>query len=235
MVTIPHTDEQFVMADLPGLIEGASQGVGLGMQFLKHIERTRVLLHVIDMSSSDGRDPFQDYETIKQELGTYQLRLLERPTLIVANKMDMPGAEENLQKFKKELHEKYGDDSPEIFEISAYQHKGLDPLLIKTGELLENTEPFILFEDEKPKETNIVYKFEAEKEFSISRDADAVWILSGEKLEKLFDMTNFAHDESIMRFARQLRSMGVDEALRAKGAKSGDLVRIKQFEFEFVD
>lgn len=235
MVQVPHTSEQFVMADLPGLIEGASQGVGLGIQFLKHIERTRVILHLIDMAATEGRDPFEDYEKINHELSSYQLRLLERPMIIVANKMDMPEAVENLQIFKEKLTAKYGEDTPQIIEISAWQSKGLDQLLIETDKLLKNTDTFDLFEGEQPKAENVVYTLEKEEEFTISRDADATWVLSGEKLERLFDMTNFAHDESIMRFARQLRAMGIDDALRQKGARSGDLVRIKSFEFEFVD
>lgn len=239
MVPIPHTSEQFVMADLPGLIEGASQGVGLGIQFLKHIERTRVILHVIDMAATEGRDPYEDFVKINHELASYQLRLLERPMIIVANKMDMPQAQDNLSVFKEKLQRDYQAEHqsiPDIIEISAWQTKGLEPLLIKTAELLEQTDDFALFEDEIIVEQNKVYTLEKEDiGFTISRDSDAVWVLSGEKLEKLFDMTNFAHDESIMRFARQLRSMGVDDALREKGAESGDLVRIKSFEFEFVD
>lgn len=235
MVNVPYANDQFVMADLPGLIEGASQGVGLGIQFLKHIERTRVILHVIDMAATEGRDPFEDYEKINHELSSYQLRLLERPMLIVANKMDMPEAKENLVQFKEKLHAKYGEQAPEIFGISAWETKGLEPLLIKTAQLLEETPAFLLFEPEEIVQENVVYTLEKESEFTISRDADRTWVLSGEKLEKLFNMTNFNHDESSMRFARQLRSMGVDEALRDRGALNGDLVRIQSFEFEFVD
>lgn len=235
MVQVPHSAEQFVMADLPGLIEGASQGVGLGIQFLKHIERTRVLLHVIDMAGSEGRDPFEDYEKINHELSTYQLRLMERPMIIVANKMDMPEASENLELFKKKLLKAQPENTPDIIEISAWQSKGVEELLLKTAQVLSVTEPFELFEPEEFVSEDVLYTLEKEEEFTISRDADTTWVLSGEKLEKLFDMTNFAHDESVMRFARQLRSMGVDDALRQKGATSGDFVRIKDFEFEFVD
>lgn len=225
---------QFAMADLPGLIEGASQGVGLGIQFLRHIERTRVILHVIDMGATEGRDPFEDYETINAELESYQLQLLDRPTVIVANKMDMPDAEEELVLFKEQLAEKYGEDNmPPIFEISAYQNKGLDPLLNYTAELVETTEEFpIILEDEE--ETSILYELD-EDDTLISRDADASWVLSGPRIEKLFKMTNFDHDESTMRFARQLRGLGIDEKLRERGAQDGDIVRIMDYEFEFVD
>ncbi len=227
---------QFAMADLPGLIEGASQGVGLGIQFLRHIERTRVILHVIDMGATEDRDPFEDYETINNELESYQLRLLDRPTIIVANKMDVPGAEENLVAFKKQLVEKFGEEeAPSIFEISAYQNKGLEALLNQTAELVETTESFPLF-DEEELESSVLYKLDNEAdEIIVTRDPDTTWVLGGEKLEKLFKMTNFDHDESVMRFARQLRGMGIDELLRSRGAVDGDIVRILEYEFEFVD
>lgn len=228
----------FVAADLPGLIEGASQGVGLGTQFLRHIERTRVILHVIDMSGMEGRDPYEDYLAINKELATHNLRLLERPQIIVANKMDMPEAEENLKKFKAELAkektDEFADDVP-IFPVSGVTSKGLDALLNATADLLEVTPEFPLYEDELEEET-IQYGFQPDApQFEITRDSDATWVITGEAIERLFKMTNFEHDESTMRFARQLRGMGVDEALRARGAKDGDLVRIDEFEFEFID
>lgn len=228
----------FVVADLPGLIEGASQGVGLGTQFLRHIERTRVILHVIDMSGMEGRDPYEDYLAINKELGEHNLRLLERPQIIVANKMDMPDSEENLAKFKAELAkektDEFADDLP-IFPISAVTRKGIEPLLNATADLLETTPAFPLYEDEEVEEA-VHYGFTSdEPEFVVDREPDATWVLSGAKLEKLFQMTNFDHEETVMRFARQLRAMGVDEALRARGAKDGDIVRIGNFEFEVVE
>ena len=228
--------EQFVVADLPGLIEGAHTGVGLGIHFLKHIERTKVLLHVIDMAAMEGRDPFEDYKIIQEELGSYHLRLLERPMLIVANKMDQPQAEENLEKFKKDLADSLSDgqEMPEIFPISAYRRDGLQALLARTAEVLEETEFFPL--NEEVVETHIVYGLEEEEApFKVTRDPDGTWVLYGDKIEKLFKMTNMEHDESVMRFSRQLRGMGVDSTLREKGAENGDLVRILNFSFEFVD
>ena len=138
MVRTP-SGESFAVADLPGLIEGASQGVGLGTQFLRHIERTRVILHVIDMSASEGRDPYEDYIQINKELETYNLRLMERPQIIVANKMDMPESQENLKKFKKKLAANYDefDELPQIFPISSLAYQGLDNLLEATAELLD--------------------------------------------------------------------------------------------------
>lgn len=228
----------FAVADLPGLIEGASQGVGLGTQFLRHIERTRVILHVIDMSGMEGRDPYEDYQAINQELATHNLRLLERPQIIVANKMDMPESKENLVKFKEQLAKEQTDEFADplpIFPISGVTRKGIDALLSATADLLEVTPEFLLY-DEEIEEEVVQYGFHSdEPEFTIDRDPDATWILSGEKIEKLFQMTNFDHDETVMRFARQLRGLGVDEALRARGAKDGDIVRIGNFEFEFVE
>jgi GTP-binding protein len=237
MVHLPDA-RSYVVADLPGLIEGASSGVGLGTQFLKHIERTRVILHVIDMSAADGRDPFLDYQIINQELAQHNLRLLERPQIIVANKMDMPTSQENLAEFKEKLFADLDEfaDQPKIFEISALTKQGLQALLSATADLLEITPEFPLYGEDELEEDEVYYGFnDADRGFEIDRNPDASWELSGEKLEKLFKMTNFDHDETIMRFARQLRSMGIDEALRLRGAKDGDLVHIGDFTFEFVD
>lgn len=222
----------FVMADLPGLIEGAHQGAGLGLQFLRHIERTRVIVHVIDMGAVEGRDPYQDFLTINNELREYNLRLTERPMVIAANKMDMPGAEENLEKFKEQLQE----DIP-IFPISAVTQSGIRELLFAIADTLENTPEFPLHHVEEDETINrVVYKHEKpEQDFIITRDPDGVFVLSGEKIEKLFKMTDFTHDESVRRFSRQLRGMGVDDALRERGAKDGDIVRLLDFDFEFIE
>ncbi|WP_311407184.1 GTPase ObgE [Liquorilactobacillus uvarum] len=230
----------FVMADLPGLIEGASQGVGLGIQFLRHVERTRVILHVIDMSGTDGRNPYTDFLKISQELLSYDSTLLERPQIIVASKMDLTDAKENLKEFKKEMENDHTlKEAPKIVEISSITHVGLKELLLKTASLLDKTPAFpTLAERERQEEDKVaeyVYQGSDEEPFTITREPDATWVLSGEKLEKLFKMTNLDHDESVMRFARQLRGMGVDDALRQKGAKPGDLVRINKFTFEFVE
>lgn len=229
--------DSFAVADLPGLIEGASQGVGLGTQFLRHIERTRVILHVIDMSAAEGRDPYEDYLAINKELETYNLRLMERPQIIVANKMDMPEASENLKVFKEKLAANYDefDEQPQIFPISGITHQGLDALLDATAQLLAKTDDFLLYDASEMQEEAYYGFDEEEKAFEISRADDAAWVLSGEKLEKLFVMTNLERDEAIMKFSRQLRAMGVDEALRERGARDGDTVRIGKFEFEFVD
>ncbi|MED1779031.1 GTPase ObgE [Bacillus subtilis] len=228
-----ETDDgrSFVMADLPGLIEGAHQGVGLGHQFLRHIERTRVIVHVIDMSGLEGRDPYEDYLTINQELSEYNLRLTERPQIIVANKMDMPEAAENLEAFK----EKLTDDYP-VFPISAVTREGLRELLFEVANQLENTPEFPLYDEEELTQNRVMYTMENEEvPFNITRDPDGVFVLSGDSLERLFKMTDFSRDESVKRFARQMRGMGVDEALREHGAKDGDIIRLLEFEFEFID
>ncbi|MFT8458621.1 MAG: GTPase ObgE [Liquorilactobacillus ghanensis] len=226
----------FVMADMPGLIEGAAQGVGLGIKFLRHIERTRVLLHLIDMSSTDGRDPFTDYQKLNQELQAYDELLLKRPQIIVATKMDLPDSAENLAAFRQKL-QKSTSESPQIIEISAVTHQGLTTLLHQALDLLATAPIYPTLAERKRQQQaeQGAGAEETESLFTITRDDDAVWILSGEKIEKMFDMTNLEHDESLARLARQLRHLGVDDALRERGAKDGDLVRLKDFTFEFVD
>lgn len=215
----------FVMADLPGLIEGAHEGVGLGHQFLRHVERTRLIVHVIDMASIEGRDPYDDYEKINEELKTYDEKLMEKPQIIVANKMDMPNAKENLAHFQAKLPE-----DVEVFPISAITKEGLRQLLFAIANKLEQIPKTV----ETEEQVVIEHKKE-EKPFTISRADDGVFILAGEKVERLFKMTNFHSDEAVQRFARQLRRMGVDDALRERGATDGDTVRILDFEFEFIE
>lgn len=219
----------FVMADLPGLIEGAHEGVGLGHQFLRHVERTRVILHVIDMAGIEGRDPYDDYVKINVELEAYDPRLKDRPQIIVANKMDMPEAEENLKTFKRKI-----DHGTQIHAISAFTREGLRELLYSIADTLD-TIPKITMEIEE-NEDKAVYRHKKEADpFSITRDSDAAYVLSGDQIETLFKMTDFTSNESAQRFARQLRALGVDEALRKRGALDGDTVRILDFEFEFIE
>lgn len=229
-----ETDDgrSFAMADLPGLIEGAHQGIGLGMQFLRHIERTRVIVHVIDMSGMEGREPYDDYVTINNELEQYNLRLLERPQIIVANKMDMPNAEENLEEFKK----KVGDDV-KIFPVSAVSRQGLKPLIFEAADLIDVTPEFLLHEiEDEESDATVLYKHQGSGgDFEISRDDDGAFVLSGYTIERLFKMTDFSREDGIRRFARQLRAMGVDEELRKRGAENGNTVRLMEFEFDFVD
>lgn len=234
MVQLPD-GRDFAIADMPGLIDGASKGVGLGMQFLRHIERTRVLLHLIDMSSEDEDQAIKRWESINHELASYDPELLKRPQIIVATKMDMPNAADNLARFKQQLSAKV-DTLPQIFPISAITHQGVSELMQAAATALDHAPQFDAESHDKQEEFK-TYKAETNQEepaFKISRDPDGTWVLSGEKLTRLFEMTNLQHEESQLRFARQLRAMGVDDALRAQGIQDGDNVRIEDFVFEFV-
>lgn len=217
----------FVMADLPGLIEGASQGKGLGHQFLRHIERCRVIVHIIDMSGSEGRDPYEDYVTINKELGEYEYRLLERPQIIVTNKMDGDEAEENLKKFK----EKLGDQK--VFPIIAPIHEGIDAVLYAVADALETAPDFFNQEEEQE---SVLYTYkEEEKPFTIHNKGNGVWEVTGKKVERLVQMASFTTDDGFQRFALQIRNMGIDDALREAGCEDGDTVRLYDFEFEFYN
>ncbi len=223
----------FVLADLPGLIEGASDGVGLGIQFLRHVERTRVVLHLIEMDDQTGRDPFEDYQQINHELETYDPKILERPQVIVATKMDLPGSSELLAEFRQKLAA--AGDTHEIFEISSITHQGVQSLMNKTADLLAETTEFPMGDVEEV-QTQKLYQYQPEAPaFIIEQDEYGTFIVSGDKVEKLFKMSNLDHQDGVMRFARQLRSMGIDEALRESGAHDGDLVAIDNFTFEFVE
>ena len=215
----------FVMADLPGLIEGASQGEGLGDRFLRHIERTKVIAHVIDMSGSEGRNPYDDYQIINKELADFSDKLLNKPQIIIANKMDVEGAKENLENFKKKINEP-------IYEISAMNNIGLDKVLVALADLLEKTEDTPLYEEDQM-EGHVLYKFKKEEPYTITREDNGTWVISGRELEKLFRMANFQTEEGISRFTKRLRKMGVDDKLEELGVQEGDIVRILDFEFEF--
>lgn len=217
----------FVMADLPGLIEGASQGKGLGHQFLRHIERCRVIVHIIDMSGSEGRDPYEDYVTINKELGEYEYRLLERPQIIVANKMDGDEAEENLNKFKEKL------GNQKVFPIIAPIHEGIDAVLYAVADALETAPDFFNQEEEQE---SVLYTYkEEEKPFTIHNKGNGVWEVTGKKVERLVQMASFTTDDGFQRFALQIRNMGIDDALREAGCEDGDTVRLYDFEFEFYN
>lgn len=225
-------NRSFVMADLPGLIEGASEGVGLGHQFLRHVERTRVIIHMIDMGRTDGRDPYEDYLTINRELKNYNEKLAKRPQIVVANKMDMLGAEDNLALFKEEVGEEL-----EIIELSAATYQNIDQLLYRVADLLDETADMDFDADEEDTGIHrVLYKHEKSVDhFEITRDDDGAYVVSGNSIERIFKMTDFNRDAAVRRFARQMRSMGIDDALRERGAKNGDIVRILGGEFEFVE
>lgn len=219
----------FVMADLPGLIEGASEGVGLGHQFLRHVERTRLIVHVIDMAAIEGRDPYEDYITINEELREYNEKLIQLPQIIVANKMEMPDAPENLNIFKEKLNE-----DVRVFEVSALTRQGLKEVMYAIADMLDQIPKFQPEVDDIEK--TVVYRHhKQEDDFHITRNPDGSFVLHGSKLEKLFKMTDLTRDESAQRFARQMRGMGIDEALRKRGAKDGDTIHLLDFEFEFIE
>ena len=215
----------FVMADIPGLVEGAAEGVGLGHAFLRHVERTRLLLHVIDVSGSEGRDPIEDYEAIMKELEAYG-DLKNRPMIVVANKMDLPGAEENLERLRAHLK----DTGVEIYAISAATKPKLDELMYATARLLDTCPPAEPFAEEEwgELEETDANAFEIERE-------GAAFVVTGAAMERLVDSVNFDSEDSINFFHRSLRRLGVIDALREKGAKEGDTVVIGEMEFDFVE
>ena len=215
----------FVAADLPGLIEGASLGEGLGDKFLKHIQRTRVIAHVIDMSGIEGRDPLQDYEIINKELKEFDDKLIKKPQVIIANKMDLESSIDNLKRFK----EKY---NLPVYEISAITNKGLDKVLIAIADTLDKEAKTPLFED-NAYESHVLYKFKKEQPFTIEKDND-IYVVHGKEVDKLFKMTKFT-DEGARRFAKKLKAMGIDDKLAQMGAKNGDRVQIMDMIFEFKE
>ncbi|WP_134686081.1 GTPase ObgE [Brevibacillus migulae] len=222
-------EKSFVMADLPGLIEGAHEGVGLGHQFLRHVERTRLIVHVIDMAATDGRDPIEDYKQINEELKLYNIKLEDRPQIVAANKMDVPEAEENLKRFKEQF-----PDVP-VYAISAATRQGVQELMYAVADRLETIPTRLEVEDVAEVEERVVYRAEKEPdEFHIIMEDDT-YVVTGDKLEKLVRMTNLNSYDSVQRFVRIMRNMGVDDALRREGAKHGDTVRIGTWEFEFIE
>ena len=218
-------NRSFVVADLPGLIEGASSGHGLGDRFLKHIERTRVIAHIIDMSGYTN-DPYDDYVTINKELSCFDKKLLDKPQIIIANKMDMPDALENLKKFKSKVN-------CEVYEMSAISGEGVNKILLKIADILDNIPKESLYKDEKF-ESHVIYKFKEEKPYKITKDNDT-WVISGKEVEKLLMMSRLDTDEAIFRFSNKLRKMGIDDELRSLGAKDGDPIRMLDYEFEFKE
>ena len=217
----------FVIADLPGLIKGASEGKGLGLDFLRHMERCRVILHVIDMSAHDGRDPYQDYLDINEELTNYGMRLMERPMVIAANMMDVDGSELYLEYFKNKL----GNKKVEIFPVSALTREGLEPLVKRLYELVQITPEFPLYVEEE-KEVN--YEYKDENQLDIIRNGN-VYIVGGEKVEYLIKKINTTTSEGMNKVLSILNKMGLEQQLIDKGIKQGDTVKIGDVEFEYYE
>ena len=226
-VVLAPTNKSFVVADLPGLIKGASLGEGLGDKFLKHVERTRVIAHIIDMSGFEGRNPYDDYITINKELENFDKKILEKPQIIIASKMDLETSNENLKIFKEKVKD------IKIFPISAINGMGLKEVLIELSNMLDKIEKKPLYEEEKF-ESHILYKFKKEQPFNVVNE-NGVWVIKGKEIEKLYRMTKFTTDEAAKRFSNKLRKMGIDDKLKELGAKDGDTVRILDIEFEYKE
>ena len=218
-------NRSFVVADLPGLIKGASLGHGLGDKFLKHTQRTRVIAHIIDMSGYTN-EPYNDYITINKELENFDKSLIQKPQIIIANKMDMPDAKENLEKFKQKVDK-------EVYEMSAINGEGIDKIILKLADMLDQIPKENLYKDEKF-ESHVIYKFKEEKPYKITKDKDT-WVISGKEIEKLITMSRLDTDEAILRFSNKLRKMGIEDELKELGAKDGDPIKIMEYEFEFKE
>ena len=217
--------ETFVMADLPGLIEGAHEGKGLGLAFLRHLERCRIIVHVVSMESDD---PYNDFVVIQNELKSYGLGLDKRPCIIVASKMDSDNADEKLKAFKKKVR-------ADVYPICSLIHEGLDELIKKISEVLNVTEPFPL---EDANESTLVKVYDSKEDkpiFEIVKEKDHVYRIKGESIERTYSLINISTDEGLLRLINYLKKINVEEALKEKGAESGDSVFLCDFEFEYLE
>lgn len=221
-------DQSFVVADLPGLIEGAHAGTGLGHRFLRHAERTRVLVHVVDAAGIEGRDPREDIRVIDQELRLYNPELAARPQVIAANKIDLPEARENIPLLRQEWPE------VPVYPISAATGEGIDQLLLGVTRLLEEHPPCV---PENPEDQELVIKVEPGPEpagFTVVK-ADSAWQVSGKGIERLVTRFDPNNPAALRYLQHTLKRIGLDDVLRSKGIKQGDVVKIKEFEFEWSD
>ena len=222
---VKQGEDSFVLADIPGLVEGASEGVGLGHAFLRHVERTRMLLHVLDISGSECRDPLEDFDAIMKELEAYG-DLKNRPMIVVANKMDLPGADENLER----LREKLAGTGLQIFPVSAATKANFRELMFATVEMLKACPPAEPFSEEELFELDDL----AGAPFDVEVEG-GVYFVSGRAMDRLIDSVNFDNEDSLNYFHRSLRRLGVIDALREKGAREGDTVVVGEMEFDFVE
>ena len=217
-----NNGDSFVMADLPGLIKGASNGVGLGIEFLKHAMRTRIIAHVVDMGSSEGRNPSQDYRVIREEIEKYSEILKNKKEVVIASKMDLADGSKNLEEFKKNY------PNVEVIPISAFNMEGIDEMIERLMEILKETPKEELY----PQESFKVYKYEDNVPYKIKKDGN-IWVVSGKEIETLLLMTKFNEDEGVLRFARKFKGMGIEDELEKMGAKVGDEVQILDYMFTF--
>lgn len=218
--------DSFVIADIPGIIEGASQGIGLGIQFLRHIERTRLLLHVIDVSGAEGRNPVQDFHTINEELKSYSEKLSTRKQIIVANKMDVM-QDENLY---QELEQLASKEKIEIFKISAVTGEGIDDLMKYVTKVLKELPKEELIQVEE----RMVYTLEDKNEYTITKDGEE-FIVEGPAVERLMGRINIGDNESMHYFQKSIRELGIEDDLKKKGVKEGDTVKFLEWEFEWYN
>lgn len=218
--------DSFVIADIPGIIEGASEGVGLGLQFLRHIERTRLLLHVIDVSGSEGRNPVDDFEKINSELKKYSKKLSERTQIIVANKSDIIQDEEKFEELSK-LAQKH---NIKIFKISAVTGEGISELIKYVSDLLKTLpkEELLEYEDKK------IYKLENKDDYTIRKE-EGMFVIEGEPVERIMRRVNIDDNESLYYLQKNLDELGVHEKLKKMGIKEGDIVKIADYELEWED
>lgn len=233
MVILPD-GRDFSMADLPGLIAGANQGVGLGLQFLRHIERTKVILHLVSMDPNNERNAIKDYQTVRQELLEYDQSLKNRREIIVATQMDLPGSAEKLQQFKHDLADQ--QIKKPIYAVSSVTHQGVDQLMQDTASLIEQVEKEQQKQEPQSQQVVKEYKYQTQQKntFTVIKLEDHVFEIKGESLERLVARTNLDYQDGVMRLARKFKNLGVDDALRKKGAVDGDDVIIGSFNFEFV-
>ncbi|MFW2489991.1 GTPase ObgE [Clostridium chromiireducens] len=224
--------EPFVMADIPGIIEGAAEGVGLGIQFLKHIERTRLLIHIVDISGIEGRDPFEDFVKINEELKKYSVKLWDRPQIVVANKTDMLYDEEIFEDFKKRVQEMGFD---KIFKMSAATNEGVDAVMKEAARMLKEipVKELEISEDERyiPEEKRFTYDIHVENNAEEGYD---VYIVEGTFVDRLLSAVNVNDADSLRYFHKVLRNKGILDEIREMGIKDGDMVRLNDFEFEYV-
>lgn len=218
----------FVVADIPGIIEGAHTGVGLGHEFLRHVERTRLLIHVVDVSGSEGRDPVGDFAAINEELARYNSSLAEKEQIIAANKLDLTGGDDRFITFKQEME----CQGYRVFGISAATRQGVDELMRYAAERLSKIPVPQVTIEEEPEAA--VYDASGDSGFAVTLE-DNVYVVSGRLIDRIMGSTNFADSDSVQFFQRALRSKGVIDALREAGAGEGDTVRMLEFEFDFVD
>ena len=218
-------EKSYVVADLPGIIEGASAGIGLGDKFLKHALRTKVIAFILDASESKGRDIIEEYKILKNEVKNYSEKLYNKKSIVILNKIDIPNSKENIEKFKKAY------PNEEVITTSTITKENINELKYKLRELIDSVNDTKIYEDNEF-ESYVLYEFKNEKPYEITKINDTTWQISGKTLETLLKRTRFNSDEASLRFARKLKHLGLDEELRKMGAKEGDTIRIVDQEFE---